>query len=822
MLFSAVCLVGAVLAVLSAVIWFKKKNIIEAVTMGVIMWFFTHIIASMALFVIDKYTIFRAGTGTAILCGAVLAAVLFLDKGKFFRRRHTLGHEFSIKDMLIPMIIAVLAIPFVSQKNYLFGMGQDQGVYQTQAILFMNGDTKRQKTITEYDGLETEREQEVFEYAVKSYLRGLDIPDESYPDTVYDRSQGPTSGIIHGIPTYSALLAMWGTNFGMENMQDFETLLYVCLIFLVYFICGNLKLKKTTAACACICAAAAPIVVWVAKAALTEMLLALIPLTFMYFMTDDENPDKKWLSIIPIVVFGCYHVSIYTMIPLFVMIYGGMYVFTREKQYAVLMPASVAVYLASYFAMRHVQPFYTMNNYKPVFVGGVSVHNITAVVTVVSAAAFAAVTVFALIVKKRTKKGFNQRRFIRDASDSKWFILMLRLLLILPCVYILVRAFFKYSSWDEMSLLALMGFFANAGIVLVPLGILFGIISVKRFAETSSKLVVFLMFFYCVLVYSAFLRYDIQYYYYYGRYLAPFVPVAVIFAAAALDHIGGKLIIPAAALGLLYVSRFDGYLMYNTDDSRMEWSILTDLTDYITDSDCVVISPNYTLRLWLPVRSMTGAAVFPEDIDDPQQFERLAQRYGRVIIITEKSLDKEDYSVMYTNKLHRIEDDLNHTDRIVPMSTYFWSTEEDISIYSYDKYRFMYTAAGDYTKMSGVSDLESFFCWTDSEEAQIECGLYPDDYDITMELGCGMPLEALGVDEVKVTMLLNGKEIGSDSVTNANNGGQLHFTADKELVKDGENILTIRCPLWSASVSNPVDDRELGLPVKSVRFSSAA
>lgn len=821
MMFSAVCLGGLILSVLSTVIWFKKKNLIEAAVMGVIMWFFAHIMVSMGLFVADIYTVFRAGAGTAALCGAVLALVLFLDKGKFFRRRHALGHEFSVKDMLIPIVISLMAIPFVSQKNYLFGMGQDQGVYQTQAILFMNGDTKRQKDITEYNDLDTEEDREFMAYGVKNYLRGLDIPGESYPDTVYDRSRGPASGIIHGIPTYSALLAMWGTNFGMENMQDFETIIYICLIFLVYFICGNLKLKKATAACACTAASAAPIILWVAKASLTEMTLALIPLTFMYFMTDDENPDFKWLSIIPVAVFGCYHVSIYTMIPMFVMIYGGMYVFTREKQYTWLMPATVAIYIASYFAMRHVQPFYTMNNYSPVFVGGINVSNITKVVTVASIAAFAAVILFAFIVNKRTPKGFNQRKFIRTAAESKWFVLLLRLMLVLPCAYIIGRAFFKYSSWDEASHLALLGFCANAGIVLVPLGIIFGILSVKRFAESSSKLVVFLMFFYCILFYSAFLRYDIQYYYYYGRYLAPFVPVAVLFAAAALDHIGGKLIIPASLVGLLYVARFDGYLMYNTDDSRMEWSVLTDLTDYITSDDCVVISPTYTMRLWLPIRSMTGAAVFPEDQEDPQQLDRLAQKYGRVIVISEKNLDGDDYSVMYSNKLHRIEDDLNHTGRIVPMSKYFWSTVEEIGIYSYDKYKYMYTAAGDYDKMSGVSDLESYFCWTDSEKAQIECGLRPDDYDITMELGLELPLEAIGADEVKVTMLLNGREIGSDTITAANNGEPLHFSADEELIKDGDNILTICCPLWSASKANPADTRQLGVPVKSVRFSPA-
>ena len=822
MIFSAVCLVGMVFAILSTVIWFKKKNIIEAVTMGVIMWFFAHIFASMGLFVIDRYTVSRAGAGAALICGAVLGLVLFLDKGKFFRKRHTVGHEFSVKDMLIPIVIAVLAIPFVSQKNYFFGMGQDEGVYQTQAILFMNGDTKRQKTLEEYYDLTTEQEKEAFAYNAKHHLAGFDIQPEDYPDTVYDRSKGPASGIIHGIPTYSSLLATWGKLFGMEHMQDFETILYVCLIFLMYFISRNMKLKETTAACVCAASALAPVVIWVAKSSLTEMLLALIPAVFLYFMTDEDYPDHKWLSVIPVAVFGCYHVSLYTMIPMFVMIYGGMYVFTRQRQFAVLLPVTIAGYFASYLMMRHVQPMYTMNNYSPLFVGGITVHDITTVVIIGSAAAFAASLIFIAVVKKRTKQNFNPARFTRKASESKLFRNLLRVMLIIPVAFIAVKALLSFDSWEYLNHLTLWGFAGCTGLILFPLGLILAFVNVKYFAERQQRLVLFIMFFYCILVYSAFLRYQIQHYYYYSRYLAPFIPVAVLFCASAADRFGGKLLIPVTAVGLLYIAPFDAYLMGHKDDSRIEWSILEDIADFGGENDCIVISPKYTTKLWLPVRSMTGAKVVPEDENDAGQIDRLAARYGRVLVLTEKMMDDEDFSIIYSNRMHSIEDDLNHRGRIVPFSKHFITYDDDIRIYSYDKYRFMYTAAGDYAKMSGVSGLETYFCWTDSEEAQIECGLYPGDYDVTLELGCEMPLEAMGVNEVKVTMLLNGKEIGTDTITAENNGQPLHFSAGEEQVREGENILTICCPLWKAALSNPVDTRELGVPVKSVRFSSAA
>ena len=821
MRFTAVCFLGVAFSVLSAVIWFRKKNIFEGTVMGVVMWFFAHIFASMGLFVIDKYTIFRAGCGALAISAAVMLLVLFLRRSKPFRWRHIFKNDFSLKEMLIPVIVCILAVPFVAQKNEYFGMGQDQGVYQTQAILFMQGDTKRQKDISEYHDLESDQEREQFRKDVQAHLRGYDVPDEDYPDTVYDRSVSPVSGIIHGIPTYSALLAMWGTMFGMSNMQGFETLLFICMIFIVHFICRNLKLKPAASACACAAAAFAPVIIWAAKASLTEMLLTLLPVTFLYFMTDDDDPKHKWLSVIPIAVFGCYHVSVYTMIPMFVLIYGGMYVFTRDRQYAVLMPATILGYLASYFMMRQIQPFYTMNNYSPVFVGGIGVNNITMIVSALSAAAAVAVILFAFIVKKRTKKDFSSIKFTRDAAASKGFRLLLRLMIILPCAYIIVRALMKYSSWQEASHLALWGFAGNAGLILMPLGMIFAVIYAAYFAERQQRLVLFLMFFYCILVYSSFLRYDIQYYYYYSRYLTPFIPVAVIFSAAALDRAGGKVLIPVTAVGLIYVAKFDKYLMLNKDDTRMEWSVIEDITDFVDSEDCVVISPTYASRLWLPVKSMTGAKVMVEDTDDAGQIDRLAARYGKVIVITEKFLDEAEHTALYSNKLHHIEDDMVDTGTLLPLSRSFWVTEEDIRVFSYDKYRFIYTAAGDYAKMSGVSDLESFFCWTNSEKAQIECGLYPGDYDITMEIGCGLPLDKMGTDRVEVTLLMNGEKIGTEAITPENNGQPLHFEVDSEQIEDGENILEIQSPLWSASVSNPADSRQLGIAVQSVRFSPA-
>jgi hypothetical protein len=90
-----------------------------------------------------------------------------------------------------------------------------------------------------------------------------------------------------------------------------------------------------------------------------------------------------------------------------------------------------------------------------------------------------------------------------------------------------------------------------------------------------------------------------------------------------------------------------------------------------------------------------------------------------------------------------------------------------------------------------------------------------------MEFGCGIPFDKIGRDHVDVTLFMNGEEIGTQTISEANNGQPLHFEIKSEQIEDGENILEIQSPLWSASLSNPVDSRQLGIALQSIRFSPA-
>lgn len=816
--FAVLCILGALFSFCAACVWLRKRTAAEAAVLGAVIFFFSYIFGSMALFVADSFSLFRAAAAALAIDVFVLGAAVFYRKPKPFSLKKLVDIDFSMKDMLIPLVVCIVSLPFVSVKNEIFGMGQDEGVYQIQALNFMYDDNARQKDIEEYHLLEDAEDKAFFESRIKA-LGGYDIQHEDYPETVYDYDVSPVSGIFHGIPTYTAMLAMWGELFGAEDMADIETVFYIMAIFLVYYVCRNLRLKSSSRICACVLTALSPVVLWVAKSTLTEMFLAVILLTFMYIITDDAHPKQKWLSIIPAAAFGCYHVSVFTMLPLFVMVYGGMYVFTREKQYAILTPAVTAGYLASFFMMKQIQPMYTMNNYRDVFVGGINVYNITTAVTAASVGLMIASCVFVFIVS-RTNKKFNQDEFSKKLSNSRIFRIFAAMLLILPLAYIAVKTIGKYDNWNDASHVAILGFGMNAGLVFVCLGGLLALFTTGRFIENNSRLVIFVMFFYCVLVYSAFLRFEIQYYYYYSRYLAPFIPVAVIFAALSLDRIGGKIVYPAAALSLVINMPYIRLQKDAKDDTRMEWSVLEDVTDFVDEDSCVVVCSKYAPELWLPLRTITDAHVYPLDESDPYQFMELRRRYDKVLCISDKELPAEEFVVYYKNIINHSEDDLNNTGEFVPLSLKYMEVQDDIYVYSYEKYKMSYEAAEDYRYFSGFSAVEGDFCWTAQENTEIRGRLYPDDYKATLSFGTVIPFDNLDTEEISVTMYINGKAVGSAEITPENNCSDITFDVPEEVVSDGENIIGFETDMWNTADVNPNDNRMVGIPFSSVVFEA--
>ena len=769
------------------------------------------------LFTADQFTLFRAVLGTAIFLTVLLVGACIVLRKRHGTLLRLLHWEESIHTVWIPLVVVILALPLVLTKNELFGMGQDQGVYQVVAINLMNGLTDRQQDFAEYYTLSS-TDQTEFADAIKHYLVGYDMAPENYPDTVYDRTVSPVSGIYHGIPTYPAMLALFGKLFGVSHMVQLETVIWVCMIFLVSFLCRQMQWKRLTEFLACTVCAVSPIVIWVAKSSLTELFLAVILLSFVLLIT---TPNRSHgLSILPIAVFACYHVSIYTMVPLFVVLYGALYLFRRKTQYAVLMLSTIGLYLASYFAMRHVQPFYTMNNYRSLFTGDITVFNITTVVTVVSIVAFVICGIYCLILHRRAKR-FDANAFLEMAQQHTWVKVIFSLFLLLPVTYILYKAL-SQGMVGELRYLTLTGYAIQTGFFLLPVTGIIVLFRMKTVLEKPETMVLYAMFLYCILVYAAFLRFQIEYYYYYARYLAPFVPIAVLFAAMVLDKCNWKVTVPLLTAGVLVVAPFDKFLATAKDDTRMQWSVLMELTEKIDETNCVVVDTELMPQIYLPLRSMTGAATYPELENAVEQVDQLSEQYDTVYYLTTDTsiLQYSDsYRCVYRNTAHHSEDDLNHNGKLFPMPLAFLEYDEPICLYQYTANRLAYPAVDCYeTEYVGFGALEGDFCWSVAENASVFCTLHPDNYLLQFEMGCTIPLQQLGMTEMTVSIYINHVLAGEITINEENNGGTLTIPVSSLLLDDTQNQITLHCNLWAASTVTANDTRQLGFPLRSLRF----
>lgn len=237
--------VGFLAAVGCAGLYDRKSSFLKPFVCGTVFYFFCYILWSMLLFVTNQFTLFRAVLGTAVVLVALLTAAALLLRRKHGTLLRLLHWDESIRTVWIPLVIVLVALPLILTKNELFGMGQDQGVYQVVAINLMNGLTDRQQDFAEYYNLSS-ADQTEFADAVRNYLMGYDIVPEEYPDTIYDRNISPVSGIYHGIPTYAAMLALFGKLFGISHMIHLETVIWVCMIFLVSFVCRQMQWKRCT------------------------------------------------------------------------------------------------------------------------------------------------------------------------------------------------------------------------------------------------------------------------------------------------------------------------------------------------------------------------------------------------------------------------------------------------------------------------------------------------------------------------------------------------------------------------------------------------
>jgi hypothetical protein len=364
-LLATVVLIGTytVIEILFSRQLFPVKNI----CLGSAYFFFSFVIVSGALFGMNRYGL-RLSYFICFCLGLTMLIVLYCRKYKNLENLKKIERvKYLPRELIILLVIAAL---FGGNTFEFFGMGQDQGVYQTKAIFLIGSKNDNQIDLRGYYASPDEQYRAEFAEMVVSqryagagfyYFRGNANRGTVMPDEQYS----PASGFFHGIPNFPALLSISGKIFGVDKMMHIQTVFFLLAVALIYMTLDiNLRLKKLTVLGITILLILSPIVLWTAKASLTEIFLLLIISAFLFLLTSDSKEVSKILWI-PVAAFAFFHVSIYTLMPMFVLLFALLMIQKKETGLLISGVLSLVFYMLGFLSMAYSSPQYTFDNYRP-------------------------------------------------------------------------------------------------------------------------------------------------------------------------------------------------------------------------------------------------------------------------------------------------------------------------------------------------------------------------------------------------------------------------------------------------------------------------
>ncbi len=619
----------------------SKTSIIKAAVFGVTTYFFVYVLASAGLFWFDVFSINKSVNLTFGI--SLILAVVSIVINKFSGIKKI---RFDVKEFIFFAAVVVIAILLSGKKFQFFGMGQDQGVYQTKAIELMFDNNSNEYDF-EYvkDVLTDPKDYDYFRDTIIS-LQGYYLVGSKYVLDDSDQIGGESGlrGIYHGIPTWPAILALFGRMFGMSYMQECQTVFFVCFLMIVFYILENFKIITVCEAGVVGILATSPQIVWVAKSALTEMLLAVIFAVFIY-LACNKDKNTRFFAWIPVAVFSFFHVSIYTIMPLFIVTGWLIYLADRKVKNVISVMLMLASYTVGYLFMYRVSELYTTFNYcNPLrrFIKNIDTVGLSNVVYAAVGVAIL-LTVFIFLITRI--KAFN--KYLDFLNENKGRIVKIISAIVVVLVFFLyVNMSGRLTIDNSMNVISL----SIASGLLSGLLSIIGIFAISFKKIKSEPIIVMSVVFIYFLIWASLLRPDIQYFYYYGRYNAPFIMVPIVFLSVLFKEIERFEWVPIiCSVSILVYIDFDMVMIRTPDDSRVEWNVIEKELDHLDGDNCALIVDNYhiTMQEWLFILKAAGKDVYPRFKDFEKEVNLLENHYDNLyflIDVTDESMDEYEKS----------------------------------------------------------------------------------------------------------------------------------------------------------------------------------
>ncbi len=812
-------LLAAGIAAATAVIalFVRKVNIVPLMTMGVTVFLWTYIIISGLLFWADRFSL-EAGLGLTLLIYAVLCLCLL-------RRRRDIAVDFNIRPYIFLLLILLISIPFIGKKYEFYGTGQDEGVYQTQAINLVYGKTKLQQDFEEYADLPSDDWRDTYREKMENELVGFYNYDPELPFASEEAELSDVSGIFHGIPTFAALLAIPGRIAGIRHMSDIQTVFYFALIIYAYMAMEALNIRRPLKYLLTVLLAFSPLILWVSKSALTEIVLASIIAAFVFCMVRGGR-EYIFLSCVPAVAFCFLHLTIYTMIPVIVLIYWLCCWIEDDTNYLTAAAISITAFLAAIFMVVNIAGTYAyIYNFTPIYqlLPFIDQDHVIWVFVAMSLIFYAG-TLLMYLMKKYLPEKSRFRRLNIELLQKRGFLWAVRILIILFCAVqlgiMVSRREVYQGNIGSFKHLSITGIGACLGLTVPLLAGVLWLIKPQFAVKNRAYLCCAVLFVYCVMVYCTLFRKDVAYYYYYGRYLAPYLVITLLFSGILLNQIRAGWGIAAGLAGIMLVMPPNRYFLQYQDDTRITWDILEDLRETIHENDSVIVSDALMKYCFLPVKAMTGARVYPVFDDIDSQLEMLSGATGGEVYCIDTANLLPQMDVVYRDSYMLSEDDLEHTSEYFPFPVMPHIEAQTVvcSRLTRETTFYDFTDTDREINCLGIAPSEGEFAWINREDVSVECHLDKRDYRMTITQGMAVPLELLDKKAYQIEISMNGWDIGELVLNDATNFQNFQIDVPASVLKQGTNLLSMKCELWSPEEYGSDDTRTLCIALKNIVF----
>lgn len=644
---------GVAIHCLMAALVYRKIELGKALLLGGSSYLAFYVFLSGFLFWIHAYTVERAA-------GLVLIPALALSVGLFLQNKKQLPKLRRNTEEYLPLllILVIAGILCNAHRADYFGTGQDEGLYQIRAMYYINDRYEDEITFPEYQNLYIKWEKGEYVREIRD-LEGLYLnvdKEENKPKEL--------SGMLHGLGTFPALLALWGKLFGMRNMSGILCICYLLSIGNVWLICRNLHFRRRFVNLSAALYTVSPIFLWSAQNTLTEIVLATFITQWFVSLTDEDKDTHPMFSALPVMGVCMLHILISVLMPLIVILYFAHYLCSGKRSFLWALISVAFSYGFGFSMMRHTAEVYTISNFAQLFGktrGLLTEHNLETVVWTAALICVALAVGMLVWGKKNVLLALEKKlRHSRKAAD-----IAKKVFTVLGC---LTLVFFIYKYWERRDepkyypYFFATGYLLMTGFVLLPISF---VAAAKRGALwfKDRRFVTFVIsLFYIVWMYCGFLWVLVYYYFYYARYLTPFVFLPIVMAGYLLQKKPKQILLPAYAVMIL-VTVLQSRVLYTAKDmTYAEYEVIDSVTSCIGEQDAVLIFDQgyHCHRVFaLPIKAISGADVyFLNEAQLERQIKDYGTRYRNLYILSYDmgkligDIEGEDWRVVYRGTIH--------------------------------------------------------------------------------------------------------------------------------------------------------------------------